>query len=598
MRELRRPPRCHGAVSSLRRACPRRPGSERLFGLLLFEAEETLARGAPKSPSSWPRRAVKERPDSLTARSLLERARGEMLRGRRREKLEAKVVQAQGLLERGDWPAAEKIVTSALKLIPDHPVALDLFGKIRDLKLRPGTAEAEAEGELLLLARAQAQKAAEAARSALAAGWNRQAFFHVRRGLRQVPDHPELLALLHETQGSLEQIAAERARRRALVAQVRAGLELLAARDFEGSLRILRAVLAEDPDNPRAQAAIQEVRRIWLEQGGTPPPVGRPQPALAPMVAGLPVAAPPPAPRPSPQRAMPAPAPVPASIPGEILLPRTLRRATPVGVILLGAVALLAIVAVIIDRSSRAPVEPTPSATISPAMTPSTAVAAPTTTAPPGPLTEVDPALKTAVEATLSAYARALERADAALLATARPDLTPREREARRAPFVGALNAAADIRVIEAEAQGNEASITVLSTYIIVDGHEAPSGPIEETLRFVRRGGRGPSGTAERESPDVGRRLARRRQDLHPGVPGGDGAPRPHALGGRGRGGRDHGAVRLGQVHAARYPRAAWTGRRAGEYRLDGQLVSALDDDRSLPHPQPAASASSSSRST
>jgi tetratricopeptide (TPR) repeat protein len=407
-----------------------------------------------------------------------------MLRGRRRDKLEARVVQAQGLVERGDWAAAEKIVTSALKLIPDHPMALDLFGKIRDLKLRPGTAEAEAEGELLLLARAQAQKAAEAARSALAAGWNRQAFFHVRRGLRQVPDHPELLALLHETQGSLEQIAAERARRRALVAQVRAGLELLAAGDFEGSLRILRAVLAEDPDNVRAQAAVQEVRRIWLEKGGVPPPVSRPQPAPAPMVAAPAVAQ-----RPALQRATPTPATVPASIPGEILLPRTLRRATPVGVILLGAVALLGVVAVIIDRSSRAPVEPTPSATISPATAPSATAAAPTTTAPPGPLTEVDPALKTAVEATLSAYARALERADAALLAEARPDLTPRERDARRAPFVGALNAAADIRVIEAEAQGNEASITILSSYIIVDGHEAPSGPIEETLRFARRGG-------------------------------------------------------------------------------------------------------------
>ncbi len=404
-----------------------------------------------------------------------------MLRGRRREKLEAKVVQAQGLVERGDWPAAEKIVTSALKLIPDHAVALDLFGKIRDLKLRPGTAEAEAEGELLLLARAQAQKAAEAARAAIAAGWNRQAFFHVRRGLRQVPDHPELLALLHETQGSLEQIAAERARRRALVAQVRAGLELLGSGDHEGSLRILRAVLAEDPDNARAQAAIQEVRRIWLEKAPAAAPRAQPLPT--------PLAAAPSPPRPAPQRATPAPPVAPSRIPGEILLPRTLRRATPVRVILLGALALLGVLAVIIGRSTRSPVEPTPPTTVSPALASPSPLAVPTTTAPPGPLAKVHTDLQAAVEAALSAYTRALERADPKLLAEARPDLTPREREARRAPFVGALNATADIRVVEAEAQGNEASITVLSTFIIVDGREPPSGPIEETLRFVRRGG-------------------------------------------------------------------------------------------------------------
>ena len=53
---------------------------------------------------------------------------------------------------------------------------------------------------------------------------------------------------------------------------------------------------------------------------------------------------------------------------------------------------------------------------------------------------------------------------------------------------MGALNAAADIRVIEAVVHGNEADVTILSTYVIVDGREDPAGPIEETLRFVRHG--------------------------------------------------------------------------------------------------------------
>ncbi|MFI5183082.1 MAG: hypothetical protein ACHQNV_01690 [Vicinamibacteria bacterium] len=448
---------------------------------MLFEAEESLARGAAEKSLVLASKAVKERPDSLTARSLLERAKGEMLRGRRREKLEARVGEARGLVESGNWLAAEKIVTSALKLIPDHPVALELFGKIRDIKLRPGTAEAEAEGELLRLARAQAQKAAEAARAALAAGWNRQAFLHVRRGLRQVPDHPDLLALLHETQGSLEQLGAERARRRALLSQVRAGLDLLQTGDSEGSLRILRAVLAEDPDNARAQAAIQEVRKARLQQAS--PAAASPPVATPPVPTPRPLAAKPAPPRPS---AMPAAGS--SRIPVEILLPRTRRRATPVGVILLGAVALLGVLAVIVGRSGHAPAQ-VPS-TPPPASVPSSTLEATPTTTLPGPLSAVDPSLRAAVESTLADYARALEQADPLLLAAARPDLSQRERDARRAPFVGALNAAADLRVIEASVQGSEARVTILSTnVIVVKGREGSTEPTEETLRFVRHGG-------------------------------------------------------------------------------------------------------------
>jgi len=455
------------------------PETDRAFGLLLFEAEESLARGAPDKSLVLASKAVKERPDSLTARSLMERARRELLQGRRREKLESRVREARGLVERGDWMAAEKIVTSALKLIPDHEVALELFGRIRDIRLRPGSTEAEAEGELQKLAMRQAQKAAEAARAALAAGWNRQAFLHIRRGLRQVPDHPDLLGLLKETQGSMEKLAAERTRRRALLAQVRAGLDLLAQGDLEGSLRMLRAVLLEDPDNARAQTAIQEVRQARLRGPGVPPPptpAGETAPRPQPATLAQPLEE-----RPKVLQAPPAGGRS-SRIPVEILLPRTRLRATPTAWVLAGATVLIGVVLVIAERSVHPP-------TTSPSATPTPAAALTTITTLPGPLTTIEPTLRQAVEETLADYGRALERADADLLARARPDLSPPEREQRLAPFASALNATADIRVLDAVARSNDADVTVLFTPVIVGGRQASAIPLEETLHFARHGG-------------------------------------------------------------------------------------------------------------
>ena len=453
--------------------------TDRAFGLLLFEAEESLARGSPDRSLVLSSKAVKERPESLIARSLFERARREILHGKRREKLEARVREAEALLARGDLAAAEKIVGSALKLLPDHAMALELLGRIRDARTQGGTAEAEAEMELLRLARDRAHKAAEAARAALAQGWNRQAFLHVRRGLSHLPDHPELLSLLRETQGALENLAQERTRRRALLAQLRDGLDLLSAGDAEGSLRILRAVLAEDPDNPRAQAAVQEVRKVLLR--GAPAPVApvapRPEPHLA--------ADPPPAPQRRPLLVPPRQElrpPERSAIPVEILLPRTRRRATPIPWVLGGAAAVLGIVLAVAGRSGRivAPPPSEPSAALQ-------ASAAPETTLP-GPLTNAPAALRDAVDATLADYAKALERADADLLARCRPDLSASERQDRLAPFVGALNASADLRVLDLQFEDGDAVVTVLATYVIVDGRQAPKAPEEETLRFSRKG--------------------------------------------------------------------------------------------------------------
>jgi tetratricopeptide (TPR) repeat protein len=460
------------------------PDTDRAFGLLLFEAEESLARGAPDRSLVLASKAVKERPESLTARSLMERARRELLQGRRREKLESRVREARSLLERGQWAQAEKIVTSALKLIPDHEVALELFGRIRDMRLRPGTVEAEAEGELQKLAMDQAHKAAAAARAALDAGWNRQAFIHLRRGLRQVPDHPELLSLLKETQGSMEKLALERTRRRALLAQVRAGLDLFAQGKLDASLRMFRAVLLEEPDNARAQAAVQEVRQAWLRRtpGATPAeePVARTPapPAPAAAVPAEPRALPPP-------RALPLEASSRSRIPVEILLPRTRQRATPIAWILAGAAILIGVtfVYVIAERSGHPPIAPP-----SPAPPPPSS-SAPPPAAAPGPLDVIDTDLRRIVERTLSDYGRALERADADLLARARPDLTPAERQQRLAPFLSALNAATDIRVLDVAVRGNEAVVTILFTPVIVDGRQLRAPPTEEELRFARRGG-------------------------------------------------------------------------------------------------------------
>ena len=243
---------------------------------LQHEAEEALSAGAVERALVLASRVVKQRPQSVAARSLYERARRELLRGLRRERLEARVREAERMMEAGDFAGAERIVTSALKLLPDHSVALDLFGKLKARRLAGATAEAEAERELQRLGVRQSRQALAAAHTAIANGWERRALLAVRRGLRVVPDDPELLALLRELQGAEGDQDPQRAHRRALRSQVRAAIDLLRQRKLEDSLAMLRAVLREDPDNARAQEAVQQVRRAWFRR--TAPPVPRPCP--------------------------------------------------------------------------------------------------------------------------------------------------------------------------------------------------------------------------------------------------------------------------------------------------------------------------------
>ena len=519
---------------------------ERELGLLLFEAEEALARGAVEKAVVLSSKAVKDRPDSLTARALQERARRELLRGRRRDRLEARVREAEALLAGGDAAGAERIVTSALKLIPNHPVALALFTRLKERRQQAPTAEAWAEQELERLTKARARRSLETAQAEMAAGREWAAMLAIRRGLRRAPDDSELLAMLRDIEKVMERAKAGH---HAVQAQVRAGLELLGQGKMDDSLKVLRAVLRVDPDNVRAQAAIQQVRKAWLRRQAVaaaappvemptptpPPPPAPPAPvpaAVAPAPSAPPAAAAPPArpearppappTRPAPAAAA-APPPVPARAPTASWddveaaargrgLPQPRRPASPVpsrpaavadetpgepqrsgiplGAIIAGAAVLIGAVLLFVGRRPRE--APAPTVAASPVTRPAGS-SAPSNAAPatdvPGPLDAADVDLRRAVEAVLAAYGRALEAADAAALAEARPDLSAEERTRLVAAFTGAVNAATDLRVLDIKARGDLAVVTVLRTDVIVGGATGPRDPTEETLRFWRRRG-------------------------------------------------------------------------------------------------------------
>jgi tetratricopeptide (TPR) repeat protein len=459
--------------------------SDRAFGLLLFEAEEQLARGQGEKAMVLASRAVRERPENVTARALYERARRELLRGRRREKLEARIQEAQALFDAGTFPEAERIVTSALKFLPDHAVALGLLARLKERRVVVGTVEAEAEGELQLLAKVQARHALAAARKALNAGWDRRAMVAIRRGLSLVPGEPELLALLKELQQTGERSDHEAARRRGLLAQIREATELLGEGRLEESLKILRAVLKEDPDNARAQAAIQQVRRAWLARGDAVKEVAEAPSPAPPSRKEHVASAPAPAHEPPPSAPVAARAAPPARgtrvIPPEILLPRSRRRATPLGLVLLSAALVVGLLFFLILRGGGPPA-PTPA--------PPRPQETPAPTPPPedtmGPMSALPAELRQEIERTLGLYGRALESQDPDLLAQARPDLSAAERKERLAPFLGALNVATDLRVLEVTTEADTATVSLLRTDVIVGGRQGSRPPTEETLRFVR----------------------------------------------------------------------------------------------------------------
>src|SRR5262249_47243985 len=138
------------------------------------------------------------------------------------------------------------------------------------------------------------------------------------------------------------------------------------------------------------------------------------------------------APTPPGTQALPA-----GGVPLEILLPRTRRRATPLGLVRAGGGALICPLLLLAGRPLRAPTPPTQPTVTTPPFIPPEA---------PGPLTGIDPGLRRAIEAVLVAYGRSIEATDTTLLAAARPDLSADERERRIAPLAGALGVTADLR--------------------------------------------------------------------------------------------------------------------------------------------------------
>jgi hypothetical protein len=486
-------------------------------------AEECLARAKPDKATELAARALALRPDSLEAKAVLDRARRLLARQRRRGRQEERLQQAQALIDVGDLLGAETIVGSVLKRMPGHPGALALFARAKGQRRAGGDAEAEAEQELARLAQAQAKRAAEAARAARGTGWDRKAMLALRRGLCLVPDDPDLLAMLRETEESLREQDRTGARRRAANTQVRAALDQLREGRLEESLASLRSLLRQDPDHARAQAAVQEVRRAWLARTPAPPlpaPSTVPTPAASTMAptprtpARAPTPPPPtvtplPPPPPAPSAARPlAPRPHPiavsslpaasptrppettrrppmgaAALPPGIVLRRP-RRGTPLLLVLTSAALVIGLVIVL----ARAPNRGAPAAIpVAPSAMPRAAASA--TPPPIGPLGAADPEVREAVETTLAAYARALESQDALLLARARPDLTGAERERLLAPFRGAINVATDLRVLDVIPSRGAVVVPVLRTDVIVGGRGAPSAPVEETLRFERRDG-------------------------------------------------------------------------------------------------------------
>ncbi|HEV8587093.1 MAG TPA: hypothetical protein VGT02_19185, partial [Methylomirabilota bacterium] len=469
---------------------PSPPTTEPTAAQLLLVAEECLVRAQPEKAAELATRALAARPESLEAKGTLYRARRQLARQRRRGRQEQRIKEAQALLDAGDAAGAERLVASVLKGVPGQPDALTLFGRLKGRRPAAGDAEAEAERELARLAQGQAQRAAEAARAARSAGWDRKALIALRRGLRLVPDDPALLALLRETEHALGDLDRAGARRRAGNAQVREALEWLKAGHLEDSLKSLRALLRQDPDHARAQAAIQEVRRAWLARQPAPAPASPPS-AAAPVLAARRSAAPAsppavaaPAVRPSPPRA-PAPSPArtmtpvaptaarphPVATSAPVMAPprahesvrrpitpavaaapppeiarRPGRKSTPLLLVLGSAALMIGLLVALTSRPSGGPVARATQAAIAPVST----APAPSGTPPPaGPLAAADPDVRQAVETTLAAYARALESQDATLLAQARPDLTAAERERLLAPFRGAVNVATDLRVLD-----------------------------------------------------------------------------------------------------------------------------------------------------
>ena len=427
-----------------------------------FEAEEFLARGQAERALVIASHALKARPDSLTLLALVERARKAVLRGKRGERLEQRVHEARGLVERGLYDAGERIVVSALKLIPNHPGALALFGELKARRLAASTPEAEAERELDRLAHRQARQALARAQALRERRQDRAAFMETRRGLRAAPDEPELLALFAELQESLSRVAARHASSRKRVLQARARME---EGRYPESRVILREVLQADPQFGPAQSAMEDLEARAHREPAVALPPARPvrQPEAKP-------------PQVAPFRPIPAARPVPTAMPR--LRPLARWRLSVAVLLLLGVAVAVGVWRLAHPRS--ATLSPAPVIAVPAEARRSTEV---------DPLAELDPVSQSAVRAALGAYERALETADAEALAQARPDLSWAQRQSLIVPFQGAVNAAVDLRVTAVTRGPGVLHVHLVRTDVIVGDPGTPQTRSKETIRFVLQNG-------------------------------------------------------------------------------------------------------------
>jgi tetratricopeptide (TPR) repeat protein len=419
---------------------------------LEFEAEEHLARGDAARALVLASSALKQRPESLTLRGLVDRARKAVLRGRRGERLEQRLREAHDLLERGELRGAEGIATSALKLVPNHAEALALFAAIKERRLAADTIEAEVERELQRIASAQARQAAERARVLRGEGNERGAFVAVRRGLRHAPDDADLLSLFSELRQNLARAAETHDALRERIDQARAQL---AAGLISESRDALREALREDPDSESAQALMKQVRAAFLAQDVA---AVRAEPTAAPSIeargTSVPVS------RVAWATRSPGIAPRSAAARGGARA-RTWRRAT---LALLATGGLVAVGAILFW-----------------------AMRTLTTTSSQDPLAGAAPELRLAIEAVLGEYKAAAEARDPAALERARPDLPETARDALIAALNESSAVGVELRVVGVEANAQRARVHILRALVVTSAPPS-SPPVEETLRFVRRG--------------------------------------------------------------------------------------------------------------
>jgi len=161
--------------------------------------------------------------------------------------------KAQSAFQQGDFAAAVAAAHSALAIQPDNAPAADVLKS------------AQARLDALALARqqdTQYQTALQTARTAFAAKDYSNALSSVSLALAQKPTDSAALALQHQAQAKLDDLA----RSQAVVSQYQAALQLaqtdITAHNYSNALVQAGAALALRPNDPTAQDLLNQAQRL------------------------------------------------------------------------------------------------------------------------------------------------------------------------------------------------------------------------------------------------------------------------------------------------------------------------------------------------